>query len=484
MPKSFLAAASMADARGQPCTLQQRCRGAMLGMALGDALGTAIEFMPPPKDDEALKDIVGGGVFSLLPGQWTDDTSFGLCLAESLIRCDAQSNAEDQLDTYVRWNWEGHHSSNGRRFDIGNATKLALDGWKERREQCSTGDNRGSNGSLMRLAPAAIAALAQPDLALAASLCGETSRTTHDHPKAVDACRYYGALILGALRGVSKQVLLSPAYLPDARSFHPDVARVAAAAHAHDAAPPSDNEQVDGRKKFGGAPKALEAALWAFARTDSFKEGALLVANLGGDADTTAAIYGQLAGAFYGEAGLPRTWLDKLVFKPMLVGAADALCALTTRKPEPAMAHTAAVGHWNALLDVQTAIEQGYSLDVVLRLSGTTVPWGKGAWLPKGDKYPNGYASVSELKAATAAIASRARAAVDPSAHALVLAVEDLLQDWGRQWQKDAEELAKAFEDAPKRTNMLAGIAGFRGFPLQSARAVAMAVPVTTMDLP
>ena len=459
----------MADACGQSCTLKQRCRGAMLGMALGDALGTAIEFMPPPKENEALKDLVGGGVFSLLPGQWTDDTSLGLCLAESLIRCEARHDAADQLDTYVRWNWEGHHSSNGRRFDIGNATKLALDGWKERREQCGSGDNRGSNGSLMRLAPAAIAALAQPNATLATSLCGETSRTTHDHPKAVHACRYYGALILGALRGISKRELLSPAYLPDARSFHPDVTSVAAGAHATDGAPPSDSEQLDGRKKFGAAPKALEAALWAFGRTDSFGDGALLVANLGGDADTTAAIYGQLAGAFYGEAGLPRAWLDKLVFKPMVVAAADALCALTSGAPEQVMAHTPAVQHWNALLDVQMAIEQGYSLDVVLRLSGTTVPWGKGAWLPKGDKYRNGYASVRELEAATAAIALSARAAVDPSAHALVLAVEDLLRDWGRQWQKDAEELAKAIEDAPKRANVLAGITGFRGFAVKDA---------------
>ena len=438
-------------------------------MALGDALGTTIEFMPPPKDDDALTDIVGGGKFSLLPGQWTDDTSCGLCLAESLIRCEGKHDAADQLDTYVRWNWEAHHASNGRRFDIGTATTLALEGWKERRELCSSGDNRGSNGSLMRLAPAAIAAMAQPDLSLATSLCGETSRTTHDHPKAVDSCRYYGALIHGALKGASKQELLSPSYLPGAPwlCLHPDVAGVAAGALAAGDEWPVDDEQEDGRKKFGSAPKALEAALWAFARTSSFEEGALLVANLGGDADTTAAIYGQLAGAYYGEEALPPAWLEKCVFVPLLVAAADALCALASMVPGDA-GRTAAVDHWRALLEVQTAIERSYSLDVVLRLSGTTVPWGKGAWLPKGERYANGYESLRELEEVTATIAATARADLNPSLPSLVPAVDELLRDWGRQWQKDAEELGKAFEDAPKRGNMLAGIAGFQGFARSS----------------
>src|SRR5512136_138964 len=101
-----------------------RYRGCLLGLAVGDALGTTLEFSPPGTFTP-IDDIVGGGPFHLKPGQWTDDTSMALCLAESLIECQA-FDPVDQMQHYVRWFRHGHLSSTGKCFDIGNTTRMAL----------------------------------------------------------------------------------------------------------------------------------------------------------------------------------------------------------------------------------------------------------------------------------------------------------------------------------------------------------------------
>ena len=103
--------------------LRDRYRGALLGLAVGDALGTTLEFKRPGSF-APITDMVGGGPFGLKPGQWTDDTSMALCLAESLVECRG-FDPVDQLRRYCRWYREGHLSSTGRCFDIGNTTRAA-----------------------------------------------------------------------------------------------------------------------------------------------------------------------------------------------------------------------------------------------------------------------------------------------------------------------------------------------------------------------
>ena len=130
-----------------------RYRGCLLGLAIGDALGTTLEFTPPGQF-EPISDMVGGGPFGLKPGQWTDDTSMALCLAESLIECDG-FDARDQAQRYVRWYREGHWSSTGMCFDIGNCTRKALERFEETGDAFSGGtdEHDAGNGSIMRLAP-------------------------------------------------------------------------------------------------------------------------------------------------------------------------------------------------------------------------------------------------------------------------------------------------------------------------------------------
>jgi len=297
-----------------------RARGALIGLAVGDALGTTLEFQRPGSF-EPIDDLVGGGPFGLEPGQWTDDTSMALCLAESLVESGG-FDPRDQMERYVRWWREGHWSSTGRCFDIGNATRAALARFERTGEPFagSTDPNSAGNGSLMRLAPVAIAYAHDP--AEAVRLAGESSRTTHGAREAVDACRYFASLLVGAMRGVPKEELLSHRYevVPGLWDEEPLVATIdeVATGSFKDREPP----EIVGT---GHVTRTLEAALWAFERTDDFRSGALKVVNLGNDADTTGAVYGQIAGAAYGCSSLPPSWASRLTMHEAIDGLSSAL---------------------------------------------------------------------------------------------------------------------------------------------------------------
>ncbi len=291
----------------------ERYRGSLLGLAAGDALGAPLEGLPAGTF-VPLKDMIGGGSHGLDAGYWTDDTSMALCLAESLVeRCGF--DPVDQLERYLRWFREGHLSSTGECFGIGNTTRKAILRFEAIREPCCgpTGPETAGNGSIMRLAPVPLFFAHRPKEAIERS--AQSSRTTHGAPNCVDACRYFGALLAGAVNGVGKEELLSERYCPvpgywEERPLAPEVDEVAVGSFKHKEPP-----EIKGS---GYVVTSLEAALWAFYRSDSFKEGCLLAANLGDDADTTAAVYGQLAGAFYGEEGIPERWLAKLVHRPLI----------------------------------------------------------------------------------------------------------------------------------------------------------------------
>jgi len=183
--------------------LIDRYRGALMGLATGDALGTTLEFKPPGSF-EPITGIVGGGPFGLEPGQWTDDSSMALCLAESLIEKEG-FDPGDQMQRYVRWWREGYLSSNGNCFDIGRTVRVALRRFEVYQDPFAgeTAPHFGGNGSLMRLVPMPLAFASDPEEAI--RLAGEMSRTTHGAPEPIDACRYYTGLILGALAGQGKR---------------------------------------------------------------------------------------------------------------------------------------------------------------------------------------------------------------------------------------------------------------------------------------
>ncbi len=244
-----------------------RYRGCLLGLAAGDALGTTVEFCDPGSFPP-MTDIVGGGVFRLKPGEWTDDTSMALCLAESLVETGG-FDPTHQLETYCRWWLDGHLSVKGRCFDIGFQTRGSLARFWEAKTYTPAPDgNSSGNGSIMRLAPAPMRFAANP--AEAIRLAGESSRTTHGSRECVDACRYMGGIIVGALEGRPKEELLSFRFSPvpglwQKAPFAPRIAAIAEGSFK--AKEPPD---IVGA---GYVVQSLEAALWAFDRSDNSATG-------------------------------------------------------------------------------------------------------------------------------------------------------------------------------------------------------------------
>lgn len=173
----------------------------------------------------------------------------------------------------------------------------------------------------MRLAPVPMFYCRQPGTAI--EKAADSSRTTHGAPTAVDACRYLSGMIVGALTGTPKKELMAPRFspIPDRWKEFPLVGEIDEVAQGSfmQRNPPDI-------RGSGYVVHTLEAALWAFYHTKDFRDGCLRVANLGEDADTTAAVYGQLAGAYYGENDIPKEWRNRLHQGDFIASLANCLC--------------------------------------------------------------------------------------------------------------------------------------------------------------
>jgi ADP-ribosyl-[dinitrogen reductase] hydrolase len=293
-------------------TLSERYRGSLLGLACGDAVGTAVEFRSRGSF-APLTDMIGGGPFGLVAGKWTDDTSMALCLAESLLN-KSGFDAADQMGRYLNWWQWGYLSSTGDCFDIGMTVRQALLSYQETGDPFagSTDPQSAGNGSLMRLAPVAL--FYYPNAEQVEFFCADSSRTTHAAPEAIQCCKLFGLLLAKALAGESKANLLTLELTTLSES---KVAYIATGAYVEK----SQSEIVGS----GYSVASLEAALWCFHRTESFEAAILAAANLGDDADTTAAIVGQLAGAHYGINQIPPRWLERLHMRADIEATAEAL---------------------------------------------------------------------------------------------------------------------------------------------------------------
>ena len=301
--------------------LRNRYRGAMLGLACGDAVGTTVEFSTRG-DFQPVTDMVGGGPFGLQPGQWTDDTSMALCLAASLLHCQG-FDPVDQMNRYVNWWQWGYYSCTGKCFDIGMTTAAALQRYTVNGDPLAGSDDprTAGNGSLMRLAPVVL--YYHPSLAQVIEHARLSSATTHRAAEALDACALLAEALSKALGGSSKEEVL---HLTAPHTASPALNALAGGHYRSKTA-----EQI---RSTGYCVDSLEAALWSFARTPSFEEALLTATNLGDDADTVAAITGQLAGAFYGATAIPSRWLDQLAMRDEIDRLALALAdAAAVRVP-------------------------------------------------------------------------------------------------------------------------------------------------------
>ena len=288
-----------------------RAKGALIGLALGDAVGTTLEFerrdTQPP-----VTDLVGGGPFGLAAGEWTDDTSMALCLADSLLAAGGL-DVRDLTERFCRWREHGYNSATGECFDIGITTAGALDSFRATGEPLSgsTDPHSAGNGSLMRLSPVAIRWWRDPARAVEAARL--QSRTTHGAPQAVEACALFAELLVEAIGGAPKETVLRT------RDWRGDAAIAEVAAGSWRA------KERGAISSSGYVLHTLEAALWCVGRSGSIEEALILAANLAGDADTVAAVTGQLAGALWGMSGAPAAWLGKLAWRDRIESLAVRL---------------------------------------------------------------------------------------------------------------------------------------------------------------
>ena len=296
--------------------IRDRALGAFLGLAVGDAVGTTLEFSPRDTRPR-LQDMTGGGPFSLPPGAWTDDTAMALALADSLAAT-GTLDCWDLMDRFTRWCRCGEYSCTGTCFDIGITTCEALQRYSRTGDPIagSTDPGTAGNGSLMRLAPVAVRFW--NDRARLIDCAADQSRTTHGAEEAVDACRAFAELLADAIAGSPRAALLAPRPFEGA----PAIARIVAGSWR--------GRSRDEIRSSGYVVHTLEAALWSVARTGDFRNAVLLAANLADDADTVAAVTGQLAGALYGLSGIPERWLDRVAWKDRLLEAAQRLLPAST----------------------------------------------------------------------------------------------------------------------------------------------------------
>ena len=294
--------------------VQDRAMGALLGLAVGDALGTTLEF---EKRDwrPRVVDITGGGPFDLRPGCWTDDTAMALALAESLL-ASGNLDCSDLMDRFAAWWQNGEYSPTGHCFDIGITTRNALERYLRTGDPLagSTDPGTAGNGSLMRLAPVALRFWNDRDRLDHAA--AQQSRTTHAAEEAVDGCRAFADLLADAISGKPRRDVLAPRAFDGA----PAIAEIVKGSWRGCA-----REKI---RSSGYVVHTLEAAMWSVARTGNFRNAVLLAANLADDADTVAAVTGQLAGAIYGLSGIPTDWLERIAWKDQLLDTAERLAVL------------------------------------------------------------------------------------------------------------------------------------------------------------
>ena len=198
------AACKPATPSESPESVRDRAIGAFLGLAVGDAVGTTLEFCARDAQPR-LVDMVGGGPFDLQPGQWTDDTAMALALADSLAASD-DLDCRDLMDRFVRWWQHGEYSCTGCCFDIGLTIRRALERYCQNGNPLSGSTDRwtAGNGSLMRLAPVALRFW--HDRARLRSAAMQQSRTTHGAEEAVDGCRAFADLLADAITGEATYV--------------------------------------------------------------------------------------------------------------------------------------------------------------------------------------------------------------------------------------------------------------------------------------
>lgn len=336
-----------------------RIAGSIYGVLVCDALGGPVQFKDPGKF-KPVTDLRAVTPFDKPAGAWSDDGSMTLCIAQSLVEHGGAYSHADIAHKFFRWHFYGYLSSHGDyAWDVGGATRTACLTWAslfERSEDVArfsaadvercqqkiyasktlNATECQGNGSLMRVAPIGVAFHADVDTAM--RFARQQGDITHPHPACGDACVVYTRLLAEVLQKSGS----NPAHLKVELAktvANMDISDRTLRERLRSRCPPDSKDPLEAwsedstpkMKSTGWVVDTLDAALWAFFTTDTFKEGALKAVNLGGDSDSVGAVYGGLAGAFYGRDAIPERWREGILEKKMVATIVEQLVGVSTK---------------------------------------------------------------------------------------------------------------------------------------------------------
>jgi ADP-ribosyl-[dinitrogen reductase] hydrolase len=301
-----------------PEVLRDRFRGALLGLAAGEALGAPAEFLTAEQVVEkygVITEMLGGGVYDLAPGEVTDATEMMLCLAESLAEHGA-FEPEDVMARLGAWlqGQPAHVSLTVRAALISYRSGTHWDVASRRAYEILGGPTAG-NGSLIRCAPVGL--LYYSNAALRHEVSNRESTLTHFDRLAGWSCAAFNDLVTVALHGDLADDLPSVA-----TAFQDEDKRVAAVLHD------TIDAEVEEIVSSSYVLDTLQTALWTVLHAADFEHAVTMAVNMGNDATATGAATGALAGAVYGESGIPARWLEALTVRERVTGVADRLFEL------------------------------------------------------------------------------------------------------------------------------------------------------------
>ena len=293
---------------------------ALLGVAIGDAVGVPYEFTSREEmQANPATDMIGHGTYNQPKGTWSDDSSLTFCLAESLV---GGYNLKDMSERFIKWVDEAYWTAHNQVFDIGITTSIAISrlrviidesNLEELERQKDYGNERDNgNGSLMRIIPLLFYIKGKP-IKEQFNIVWEVSALTHRHIRAAMSCMIYLNLAEKLLEGKDKVDAYKEMRVEIAELW--DAIDLSEKERKHfDKVIQNDirDTSIDDLKTGGYVIEVLESSIWFFLNKNSYKDTILSIINLGHDTDTSAAIAGGLAGLYYGQEGIPEEWIASI----------------------------------------------------------------------------------------------------------------------------------------------------------------------------
>ncbi|MBC2161929.1 ADP-ribosylglycohydrolase family protein [Listeria booriae] len=294
--------------------IKERLIPTLFGGIIGDAVGVPVEFKA--RDTFFIDDMVGYGTYNQPLGTWSDDTSLTLCLIKNIIE---NGTTKDLMDKFNAYYESGYCTPFGEMFDIGRTTVESIIRYEVGYAPADCGgrsETDNGNGAIMRIAPLVFLIHNESDFLKKVKVIKEYTEITHAHPRAIVGSIIYIELLLGLYHNKSLQNSLQAIYELFHENFDANHKYIQELSHFsrifNDDFLATERSEI---RSGGYLVHTIEAAIWSFGNSDSFRDAIILAVNLGSDTDTVAAITGSLAGMYYKMKDIPEDWLNNIVLK-------------------------------------------------------------------------------------------------------------------------------------------------------------------------